>query len=99
MHKEIDTFLANETWELVVFPIGYSLITCKWMFRVKFTSDGSMDKYKALLVTRSFLQEFVVDYLDTFSPIVKTIIIIIVLYLAMRKCYFIRQVDVNIVFL
>ena len=43
----------------------------KWVFRIKRKANGTIDKYKACLVTHGFTQIFGVDYFSTYSPIAK----------------------------
>jgi hypothetical protein len=52
-------------------PLGTKVVTGKWIFRHKITSDGSLDRYKAHWVFWGFTQRPVVDYDETFSPVVK----------------------------
>ena len=52
MQAEFDAFLANDTWTLVPRPTGMNVVTGKWIYRVKFLSDGSLDYYKARWVLR-----------------------------------------------
>ena len=52
MQAEFDAFLANDTWTLVPHPIGVNVVTGKWIYRVKFLSNGSLDRYKARWVLR-----------------------------------------------
>lgn len=67
-------------YQLLCFPLLTS-----GCFRVKFLADGALDKYKARLVAREFLQEFRVDYSENFSPVVKTSTIKVVLTLVLSK--------------
>lgn len=48
-----------------------NLIGYKWVFRVKYNSDGSILKHKARLVTKGFIQTLGIDYVKTFSPVIK----------------------------
>ena len=44
----------NGTWELVDLPRGKTTVGCKWVFTVKYKSDGSLKRYKARLVAKGF---------------------------------------------
>lgn len=61
--------------------------------------DGTIERYKARLVAQGFSQEEGVDYFDTFTPVIKPIIICLVLSLAISKVWCIRQLDINNAFL
>jgi hypothetical protein len=61
------------------------MVTGKWLFRHKLTSDGSLDRYKAHWVLRGFTQRPGVDYDETFSPFVKFATIRAVLSLALSR--------------
>ena len=50
----MDSILSNETWELVDRPYGCKPVGCKWVFKKKLMSDGTIDKYKARLVTKGY---------------------------------------------
>jgi len=55
------------------------------VFRHKFKSDGSLDRYKARWVLRGFTQRPGIDYDETFSPVVKPATIRAVLTLALSR--------------
>lgn len=61
MQKEYDALLANKTWCLIPKPSTARVITEKWVFRHKYSADGSFVRYKARWVV----------FTDTFGPVVK----------------------------
>jgi hypothetical protein len=56
MEEEFDALIANNTWDLVPRPVGSNVVTDKWIFKYKFNSDGSLERYKARCVLRGFTQ-------------------------------------------
>jgi hypothetical protein len=99
MEEKYAALLANHTWDLVPCPPGTNVVTSKWLFRHKLTSDGSLDRYKARWVLRGFTQRPGVDYDETFSPVVKFVTIHTVLSLALSRDWAIHQLDVKNAFL
>jgi hypothetical protein len=60
-----------DTWELTDLPEGKKPVGCKWVFTVKYTPTGLLDKFKARLVAQGFSQVPGEDFLETFSPTVR----------------------------
>jgi hypothetical protein len=70
--KEYDALIKNGTWKLVDPPFGTKPICCKWLFKNKYISYGSLDKHKARLVEKGFAQKEGVNYEEKFAPIAKS---------------------------
>ena len=76
-----------------------NLIGCRWVFRTKFKSEGSILKHKTRLVAKGFLQTPGIDYSETFSPVIKAPTIRVLFSLAVTFGWDIQQVDINNAFL
>ncbi|KAH9663755.1 retrovirus-related pol polyprotein from transposon RE1 [Citrus sinensis] len=99
MQDEFDALIRNKTWSLVPMDPEYKLVGCKWVFRTKYNTDGSVSKYKARLVAKEFHQTAGVDYSEIFSPVVKSSTVRVILSLAVMQGWNVRQIDVNNAFL
>lgn len=56
MHKELQALESNQTWSILPLPDDKKVVGCKWVYRVKYNSDGTLDKFKARLVVKGYTQ-------------------------------------------
>ncbi|KAG8488224.1 hypothetical protein CXB51_018059 [Gossypium anomalum] len=68
---EVEALEKNKTWDLVKLPEGKKPVGCRWVYIVKYKSDGSLERYKARLVAKRYTQMYGIDYLETFAPVAK----------------------------
>ncbi|CAI7773273.1 unnamed protein product [Closterium sp. NIES-53] len=101
MDKELKALEERNTWKVV--PIGVArnktVLTGKWVFRVKTKADGTIDKFKARWVVRGFDQEHGRDFTETFAPVSRHTSLQILLAVAAMKKKKLRQIDVANAFL
>ncbi|CAI7835441.1 unnamed protein product [Closterium sp. NIES-54] len=101
MDKELKALKERNTWKVV--PIGVArnktILTRKWVFRVKTKADGTIDKFKARWVIRGFDQELGRDFTETFAPVSRHTSLRILLAIAAMKKKKLRQIDVANAFL
>jgi hypothetical protein len=94
IRDQLQSLEANHTWDIVDEPKDINLIDTKWVFKIKMLPNGQIDKYKARLCARGFTQEYGIDYLDTFSPVIRMESLRILLALAAIRDLEVHQMDV-----
>ena len=99
MEEELTALNDNQTWSLVPLPKGKHVVGSRWIYKTKFNSDGSVNRYKARLVAQGFTQEFGVDYKETFAPVAKMTTVRVLLSVSVNNGWFLSQMDVKNAFL
>jgi hypothetical protein len=99
MLEEMRALEKNKTWELVDLPLGKQPVGCKWVFTVKHTPDGKVDRYKARLVAKGYTQTYGIDYDETFAPVAKMNSVRTLISCAVNFDWNIFQMDIKNVFL
>lgn len=83
--EEIDTCEETETFSLVPLPQDVKPLGSGWVHQVKLNSDGTFKCYRSRLVAKGNEQEEGVDFLETYSPVVRTTTVRMVLHLAVTE--------------
>jgi hypothetical protein len=99
MAEELAALELNKTWTVEPLPAGKHPISCRWLYKIKFRPDGSIDRYKARLVARGFTQQAGIDFIDTFSPVAKLTTVRVLLTIAAQNRWYLLQLDINNAFL
>lgn len=71
MNSEIEAIEKNDTWVLTDLPRGGKMIGVKWIYKTKINEKGEVDKYKARLVAKWYIQTYGVDYAEVFAPVAR----------------------------
>ena len=97
--EELASLAENESWLLTELPEGRSTVKCRWVFHEKRGAEGEIIRYKARLVAKGFTQQYGIDYLETYAPVVKSTSLRIILVLAAFYNFEIHQGDIKSAYL
>lgn len=99
MNEELEALEANKTWVITNLPPGKKAIGCKWLYKIKYKQDGSIERYKSRLVVLGNKQQAGIDFEETFAPVAKLTIVRSLLAIAFVYKWRIDQMDVKNAFL
>lgn len=54
MNEEIRSLQRNATWDLTELPPRKRIVGYRWIYTMKYKADGSIERYKAILVAKGY---------------------------------------------
>ena len=99
MVDEYQSIMQNDVWDVVPRPKEKSLVSSKWIYKTKHTSDGNIEKYKSRFVAQGFSQKEWIDYEENLALVGRYTSIRTILSLATMMKWKVHQMDVKTTFL
>jgi hypothetical protein len=59
---EYTSTMKNDVWDIVPRLEGKSVVSSKWLYKIKHVAHGSIEKFKVRFVARGFCQREGMDY-------------------------------------
>jgi hypothetical protein len=97
--SEMKSHEDNATWILVPPPKGRKVLRNRWVWVVKYYGDGEVDRFKARLVIKGFLQQHDINYNEIFAPVLRMEVLRLLLTIAALLDFEVHQMDVKTAFL
>ena len=99
MQAEVDSLENNNTWTFVDKPQDKNVLPGRWVYIVKYSADGEVDKYKVRYVAKGFVQVEGLDFFETYLPTCKPETFRTLLAVATQKSLELTQMDVKSAYL
>ncbi len=99
MENEIESLKGLNTWYLVDLPAGRKAIGCRWVYDLKTDIEGIILRFKARLVAQRFNQKYMINYDQTYSPVIDYVTLRALFSIAISNQFHIKQNDYKTAFL
>ena len=99
MRDELKSMETLNVWTLTELPPGKRSLGCRWVFKQKKDSSGKVERHRARLVLKGFLQKQGIDFKELYSPTAKYETVRAVLNIAAKEKLIAFQFDVTTAFL
>ncbi|POM62996.1 Integrase catalytic core protein [Phytophthora palmivora] len=104
MDDEYKSLMSNQTWELVPRPKPsrdkcVNILSSLWVLALKRNEKGLIVKHKARLAIKGYWRKYGMDYLESYSPVVRIESVLLVLVLALLLRLDCRHIDFMTAFL
>jgi hypothetical protein len=72
VEEELASLKKHYTWDVVdEVPPGKTIVSTRYVFRLKKDAEGKILRYKARFCARGFTQVFGMDYDEVYAPVAK----------------------------
>lgn len=99
MQAEFNAPIKIKTWDLVPYTGQENMVGSKWVFKIKYNANRSVQRYKARLEAKGCQQDLGLDFGETYSLVIKAPTIRLILIIVVQLNREIRQFDINNSFL
>lgn len=102
MREKLDSLHENNTWTLIPkeeMQAGHRALGGKWVYKVKRDVEGKISRFKARWVVKGYLQQFGIDFDQTYAAVVKPMAFRVLFAIAAYFDLDIDQMDVKTAFL
>lgn len=99
MNVKLQALGNNKAWSIISLSPGKYPVDYKQVNKFEFWVDGTVERYKAYLITKGYTQQEGIDFLDTFSLVAKLVAVKVMLSLTAIHGWTFTQLDVSNVFL
>jgi hypothetical protein len=96
---EYTSIMKNDVWEVVTRAKGKSIVSSRWLYKIKHATDGSIENFRAMFMERGFSQKEGVDYEEAFSLVARYASIRVVMSLVSFMGWRIHHMVVKTTFL
>lgn len=80
-------------------PPGHKVIGLKWVYKLKKDANGEIQKYKARIVAKGYVQRQGIDFEEIFAPVTRLETVRMLLALAAKNGWEVHHLDVKTAFL
>jgi len=53
MNQQYCSLMENDIWDLISLLKGRKLVRCKWVYRIKYATNGSVERHKRSISCQS----------------------------------------------
>ncbi|KAF0722124.1 hypothetical protein Ae201684P_020081 [Aphanomyces euteiches] len=99
MDEEYQALVDNGVWRLMALPKGRKALKSKWIWKVKYQPNGDVERFKARLCIKGFLQIAGVDFTGTFAPVLRLESLRVLCALIAKLDLATKQLDIKTAFL